>query len=198
MSVDDPSKFADRFSVASPRLPNWNYSSPGIYFITICTLNHGNYFGKIIENKMVLSSCGQITHDELINTIQIRKNISIDPWVIMPNHIHLLITIHKHTVETPRWDVSTEYNIVSTYKNNVSTNIHHPEIAIKNRRPNSIGSIINQFKSVSTKRIRAMGKFFAWQSRFHDEIIKDEKQLIIVKQYIQNNVANWEEDKFYR
>ena len=43
-----------------------------------------------------------------------------------------------------------------------------------------------------------MGKFFAWQSRFHDEIIKDEKQLIIVKQYIQNNVANWEEDKFYR
>ena len=120
MVVDDPFRFADKFAVKSSRLPNWDYSSPGIYFNTICTLNHNNFFGKIVDNKMVLSTCGQIARDELIKTIQIRNNISIDLWVIMPNHIHLLITIYDCHVEIDR-GASLRINPTSLQQNKVIT-----------------------------------------------------------------------------
>ncbi|MFA6463239.1 MAG: hypothetical protein WCT51_04340, partial [Candidatus Shapirobacteria bacterium] len=63
--VDNPTKFADKFKLKSSRLQNWNYSTPGYYFITICTHNHNNFFGKIINNKMELSKRGEITKSEL-------------------------------------------------------------------------------------------------------------------------------------
>ncbi|MFA6185294.1 MAG: hypothetical protein WCT51_00245 [Candidatus Shapirobacteria bacterium] len=56
--VDNPTKFADKFKLKYSRLQNWNYSTPGYYFITICTYNHNNFFGKIIDNKMKLSKRG--------------------------------------------------------------------------------------------------------------------------------------------
>ena len=95
------SRFADKFLIESSRLNNWDYSNPGIYFITICTYNHNNFFGKIENNQMVLSDKGEIVKQEILKTIKIRKNVTIDPWVIMPNHVHLLITIRDLPVETP-------------------------------------------------------------------------------------------------
>jgi len=71
MLIDDPSKFADKFSVDSPRLKNWDYSTPGIYFITICTLNHNQFFGKIVNEQMVLSEIGEI----------ICKNLKLIPQI---------------------------------------------------------------------------------------------------------------------
>ena len=53
--VENPNKFADKYRVASSRRENWDYSTPGFYFVTICTLNHNNFFGKIINNKIELS-----------------------------------------------------------------------------------------------------------------------------------------------
>jgi len=101
----------------------------------------------------------------------------------MPNHFHGVIIITKNlndaatTVETPRRGVSTS-----------------PQPS--RLQPNSLGSIINQFKSVCTKRIRAAGHpQFAWQSRFYDHIIRNEKSLMAIRQYIYNNPAKWEFDR---
>ena len=58
--------------------------------------------------------------------------------------------------------------------------------------------MINQFKSRVTLVCRQNNFFFAWQSRFYDEIIKDNQRFMVVKHYIQNNIANWNKDKFYR
>jgi len=187
MLVDNPSKFADKFSVNSPRLKNWDYSTSGIYFITICTLNHNHFFGKIIDGQIELSDKGIIAKEELLKTFVIRKNIKLHEFVIMPNHIHLLMEIVNtidNFVETPRRDVST------------TSNIHKPQIAIKSWKANSISSIINQIKSISTKRIRKTRLFFAWQPRFHDEVIKDQNRFFIIKQYIKNNPKNWEKDEY--
>ena len=218
--TDNLTKFSSKFKTSSSRLQNFDYSTSGIYFITICTLNHNNFFGKIINNQMELSKMGLITKSELLKTFEIRKNLKLHQWVIMPNHIHLLMEIkyqiknnnyknnNINNVETPRRDVSTNQTNVSTITHNVSLispnisvknqNIHHPEIAIKNWQPNSIGSIICQFKSICTKRINPKVIFFAWQPRYHDIIVKDKKQYIFIKNYIQNNIANWQKDKFYR
>jgi REP element-mobilizing transposase RayT len=198
--VENPDKFADKFKLKSPRLQNWNYSSSGIYFITICTHNHNNFFGKIIDEKMELSKIGIITKSELLKTFEIRKNIKLHEWVIMPNHVHILMGIKNqiinNNVETSRRGVSTKIKNISI--NNLKPNIHKPEIAIKNWHPNSISSIICQFKSVCTKIIKKENLWFAWQPRFHDHIIKNQKEYLIIKKYIRNNITSWNKDKFYK
>jgi REP element-mobilizing transposase RayT len=157
---------------------------------------------------MELSKIGEITKFELLKTFEIRKNIKLHQWVIMPNHVHILMEIKyqiDNNVETSRRGVSTEQqNNISTKiknistKNNLKPNIHKPEIAIKNWHPNSISSIICQFKSICTKRIKKENLWFSWQPRFHDQIIKNEKELLMIKNYIINNPINWQKDKFYK
>lgn len=111
------------YNPKSSRLNNWNYSNTGTYFITICTLNKKNFFGKINGNVMELSPRGIIAKNELLKTISIRKNIGIDPWVIMPNHIHLLIIIRDRLVET-HGNASNNQNILNKYisENPINTN----------------------------------------------------------------------------
>lgn len=195
-SIDNPNKFADKFCVKSSRLNNFDYSTPGYYFITICTLNHNNFFGKIINNKMELNEKGIITKSELLKTFEIRKNIKLHQWVIMPNHIHLLIQLFDIPVETPCRASLHENKIIPVV---IHSHKNHPyffkTINIKSKQ--EIPKLINQFKS-SVKRICNQNNlFFAWQPRYHDEIIKDQKQLLIIKNYIQNNVVNWKKDKIY-
>jgi len=94
--VDNPTKFVNKFKLKSSRLNNWDYSTPGYYFITICTLNHNNFFGKIIDNKMELSKMGIITNQCLIDISKHFSNVTLDEYIVMPNHIHILFH-----VETP-------------------------------------------------------------------------------------------------
>ena len=182
-------KFSDKFKLKSSRLQNWDYSSPGIYFITICTYNHNNLFGKIINNKMESSKMGIITKSELLITFEIRKNIKLHQWVIMPNHIHILMEIKKQNNQFKCRDVlqnvSTN-NTISKYFSSISP------------RPSSISNIIKQFKSSVTRQINPKTIFFGWQPRFYDEIINNKKEYLIVKQYIQNNVINWQKDKYFK
>jgi len=194
--IYNPNKFTNKYKINSSRLQNWDYSIPGYYFITICTYNHNNFFGKIINNKIELSKRGEITKSELLKTFEIRKNIKLHEWVIMPNHIHLLIQLFDILVETPcvaSLQTNSKIKIINyTHKN-------HPNFYSRlNQKSNQlISKTIQQFKSAVTRQINPKIIFFAWQSRFHDQIIKDEKELLIIKNYIQNNVINWNKDKYF-
>ncbi len=207
--VDNPNKFADKFKLKSSRLTNWDYSTPGFYFITICTLNHNNFFGKIIDNKMELSKMGIIVNQCLIDISKHFSNVILDEYIVMPNHIHLLLNLLKPlsnfvnncrdvacNVSTNLNNVSTKSINFSTIKNNFNEGINYfSKISPKS---NTISSIIRSFKSAVTKQINPKTIFFAWQPRFHDEIIKDEKELLTIKNYIINNPINWKKDKFYK
>jgi len=186
--VDNSDKFVNKFKLKSSRLKNWDYSSPGIYFITICSYNHNNFFGKIFNHQMELSKIGNVVKSELLKTFKIRKNIKLHEWIIMPNHIHILMEI-KYQIKK-NFIVETSQRGVSTEKKTIN--------AIKKWKPNSISSIICQFKSICTKIIKKQNMWFSWQSRFHDEIIKDKKRYYVIKKYIQNNVKNWQKDNFYK
>ena len=101
--IDDDykDKFDEKYRIKSARLLNWNYSTPGYYFITICTLNQNKFLGKIVDEKIRLSSSGIIVKKELLKTFEMRKNIILDEYIIMPNHIHLLINVMlNNPVET--------------------------------------------------------------------------------------------------
>ena len=197
--IDNPTKFASKYKLKSSRLQNWDYSSPGKYFITICTLNKNNFFGKIINSKMELSKMGIITKQCLIDIPKHSSNVFLDEYIVMPNHVHILFH-----VETP-YMASLQPNKSSLQPNKPSlqpkliflqTENKYKELNEKSNQ--SIPKAIQLFKSAVTRQINSKTIFFAWQSRFHDIIIKDEKQYFIIKNYIQNNVINWHKDKFYR
>jgi putative transposase len=98
--------FKNKFKAESNRLKDWDYSSEGIYFITMVTENRECIFGNIENCKMILNHNGLIIKNELLKSIQIRDSWIFHHWVIMPNHIHLLVEItvpqsdYIHLVET--------------------------------------------------------------------------------------------------
>jgi len=197
--VDNPDKFADKFILKSSCLQNWDYSTPGYYFITICTHNHNNFFGKIINEKMELSNKGLIAKSELLKTFEIRKNIKLYEYVIMPNHIHLLMEI-KYQINNNTNPINCRdvARYVSTNNTNVSIRVDNKNFSIISPKPNSIPAIIRSFKSAVTHQINPKTVFFSWQPRYHDHIIKDKQDYFKIKNYIINNPINWEKDKFYK
>ena len=173
-------KFNEKFRISSSRLRGWDYTKPGKYFVTICTYGKFEWFGKINEGKIKLSKIGIIVGNQWITSFKIRKNIEIDEWIIMPDHIHGIIIInYNFDVETPRRGASkTEKNKKITLK------------------PNSISSIICQFKSNCTKQIRRIGcTEFKWQARFYDHIIRNDQEYYQIRNYIRNNPKRWEDKR---
>jgi len=172
--------FRDKYRVESARLRDWDYASAGWYFVTVCTRKRRCLFGDIADDEMWLSPIGEIVAEEWQRTEQVRPDVELDAWCIMPSHIHGIIVIGHNSdtmVETPRWGVSGQ--------------------AEPSRlKPHSLSSIVGQFKSVCTKRIRRIGfDDFAWQRRFYDHIIRTEKSLNEIRQYIIYNPAKWASDK---
>jgi len=165
--------YQGKYRVRSSRLPGYDYSQPGAYFVTVCTADHHPWFGDIENGEMVLSGIGEIVREEILRTPEVRASVNLDEWVIMPNHVHMIIQIVDcSAVETPRRGVSTW-------------------------KPGTLGSIVNQFKSVCTKRIRSMyaESGFAWQSRFHDHIIRNDESLRLIREYIRINPREWDTDE---
>ena len=223
MPVDDPSTFADQFRVASSRLKNWDYSTPGFYYVTICTLNHNKFFGKIENGKMVLSQMGLIAYQCLINIPKHFLNTKLGIFVIMPNHVHLVLKITNllsNFVETPSQtsayssdlaDKSTLRNLpvetpdlASLQHNQKITLINychknHPDYypRLNQKSKQLIPKIIQQYKSSVTRQINPKTRFFSWQPRFYDHLIKNQTEYHKIKQYVIANPTNWFKDPYH-
>ena len=83
------------------RLEGYDYSQAGYYFITICTYNRQHLFGDIVDGTMCLNDYGKIAKSELLKTMEKRKYIDAEKYIIMPNHIHLLIGIKNDIDNRP-------------------------------------------------------------------------------------------------
>ena len=176
-------KFQNKYRVSSTRLQNWDYRWNGAYFVTICTQNRENYFGEIVNGVMQLSSIGIIA-DILWYEIKNHANdIGLDAFVVMPNHIHGIL-------------IKTNANVGDIGQP------PQPFISIGHQRfqnigKDSISSIIGSYKSAVTKHACRLGYDFAWQSRFYDHIIRDDKSFLKIQSYIVENPLKWKDDKFY-
>ncbi len=163
--------FENKYRISSTRLSAWDYREAGYYFITICVEGRYECLSRIVNRRIILLPAGEIVKKEWMRTPILRKNILLDYYTIMPNHFHgiIIITDNSYT-ETSHRDVSTLL-------------------------PNSIGSIIGQFKSITTKQIRKNYLHtFSWQTRYYDHIIRSEKSLFAIREYIQYNHLKWEID----
>ena len=90
--------FKNKYRIASTRLQTWEYGSPGLYFITICTKDRKHYFGEIENGEMVLNELGSIANSEWIKTPAIRPdmNLGLGEFITMPNHFHAIIMIGEN------------------------------------------------------------------------------------------------------
>ncbi len=199
-------KYHNQYRIESTRLQSWDYSDGAWYFVTICTKDQKEFFGNIVKGNMKLYEMGEIVKDEWLKTGTVRDNVGLDYYCIMPNHIHGIIIINKD-VETTRRVVSNNElagknetvekclqknkNEIMQIKNETTHSIVSTTI-----QSNSLGSIVGQFKSICTKRIRSNGYVkFHWQSGFYDRIIRNEKELFRIRRYIELNPLKWELEK---
>ena len=161
------------------RLQTWNYGWPGVYFITICTKNRIHYFGEIENGKMILSPVGVIADILWYEIKNHAKNVELGAFVVMPNHVHGIITITANPARGP----------------GVGTG--HALSALSGTGKNTISSMVGGYKSAVSKHAHRLGYEMEWQARFWDNIIHNENELHDVTSYIENNVQNWKDDGFY-
>jgi putative transposase len=188
-------RFRDKYRVEAARLPDWDNASVGWYFVTVCTKDGVCHFGEAVDDDMQLSPIGEIVAEEWQQTGQVRLNVKLDEWVVMPNHVHgIIVIIVSQLAGGTVYPVMAgrSRGMVETSRRDVSTG------GRARLQAGSLGAIIGQVKSKCTKRIWTAGYTdFAWQPRFYDHIIRDEASLARIRQYIATNPARWAVDEYY-
>ncbi len=173
----------------SIRLQGYDYTQPGLYFVTLVAHARRELFGQIINEKMHLSPLGKIVRDEWIQSNRIRKEISLfeDEFIVMPNHIHGIVNI----IETAGLN-----NTQSERNDRLEKGGRRPPQLI--RFPKSLGSFIAGFKSAVTSRsIKELDLFEVWQRDYYDHIIRSEKEYDRIWNYINDNPRRWAEDQLH-
>ncbi|MBE0651753.1 MAG: transposase [Bacteroidales bacterium] len=183
-----PEKFKNKYRISSARLQNWDYRWDGAYFITICTQNRENYFGNIVDGNMELSSMGIIADIMWHEIKNHARNVELDAFVVMPNHVHGILVLTGNSVETGH-----ALSLPSSPPQKQPTTIGQKRF--QNIGKNSISSIIGSYKSAVSKHTHRLGFDFQWQSRFHDHIIRDGKSFQNIRNYIFENPLNWQNDE---
>jgi putative transposase len=208
-----PDKFQNKYRIPSARLQTWNYGWNAAYFITICTQNREHFFGEIADREIKLSDIGKLVESEWLKTPLIRPdmNLELGPFIVMPNHFHAILIIRENPYNSNALpeDVIQGRNAKKGIDemqrrdamHRVSTP-HHDQIPdeYKNSfgpQSKNLSSIIRGFKSAVSKHARKYNPDFAWQPRFHDHIIRDDKSYNRIAEYILNNPLKWAADKFY-
>ena len=179
----------------SIRFKGYDYSQAGMYFVTICCQNWQCVLGEIENGEMMLNEYGQIACDEWVKSAEIRNEIEIHEYVVMPNHIHAIVEIVgangiRPNVNVPDDGICPNGNISVDDATVSDEGVCHTPL----RSPaKTVGSLVRGFKSAVTKRIG----YSVWQRNYWEHIIRNEQSYQNIANYILNNPQNWENDKFY-
>ncbi len=157
------------------RLKGYDYSQAGMYFVTICVYNKECLLGKIVEDVMILSDCGETVRQCWNDLPYHYHNIELDAYVIMPNHFH---------------------GIIMLYENNVFVGAGLKPAPTINR--NALSEIVRAFKTFSSRRINELRNTpgtRVWQRNYYEHVVRSEKKLQLIREYIVNNPLKWHLDR---
>lgn len=189
----------------SIRLDNYDYSRPGRYFITNCIHDRKiQLFGEVIQGKMIENEIAGIVRRWWNDIPDHFTHIALDEFIIMPNHIHGIIIIRDSVGAGSSRPLGFPGSCLNTINNNYKyacvrmdgrddTNI----IGRDDRAP-TLGMVMGYFKYQSTKQINAYRNDNIrkiWHRNYYDHIIRNTKSLYMIRQYIRNNPAEWENEK---
>ena len=186
-------KYKNRYRIPSARAA-WHDYMGGAYFVTICTKDREFFFGKIENDEMHLSEIGRYANEQFRDVSSNYPYAVIPSYVVMPNHIHAIVIIDDHydACRDAIYRVSeTEMQMEPTQDRGGITGRDNPMLY------QSLGTVIRGLKARVTHYANEKGLDFAWQSRFHDRIIRDQKDMNETALYVDNNVAKWPDDEMH-
>ena len=212
-------KYQNKYRIKSHRMPGWDYAGNGYYFITLVTQTRICNLGKIVKGKIILSDFGEIVDAEWNKSFEIRNELFLYQYIIMPNHLHAIIGIDKTNINKNNdfdglHDSHDSHVVVETHgraslqQQPTKQPPKHQQSPSFFRKPKSISSFIGGFKSIINSKIddyidennldipkyNRNNHFF--KPNYHDHIIRNEKSFKTISEYIVNNPLNWSNDKF--
>jgi len=156
----------------SIRLRNFDYSQAGAYFVTLCTAGRRLFFGEPAV-RQVADSCWT----ELPRHF---PSVSLDEWVIMPNHVHGIIMLEG----------------CRGVQLNAPTTAPFGKLSTSSPRSGTLSVIIRTYKAAVTTQARALGcREFGWQRNYYEHIVRDDDELVRIREYIRNNPLEWDSDE---
>ena len=167
-----------QYNRRSIRLAGYDYDQAGNYFVTICSYKREEVFGQIKDNEMILTDLGRLV-EECLEEMKCRFKIGLDEYVIMPNHVHMIINIVGANHDSPKNDEIIEYGRAIR------------ESPLRGNKRSLLSKIIGYFKA---KVSRDFGMQI-WQRGYFDRIIRNEKELNKIRQYIKLNPMMWDRDR---
>jgi len=169
----------------SIRLPGYDYSQAGAYFVTIVAEGRKNVFGEIETDEVFLTPAGKMIHNTWLSLPDRFPHIELDEFIVMPNHFHAILFI------------TTESNRVGTSPTptNFSDPVGVPLVG-------TLGEIIGAYKSITTHEyiLGVRGKNWPsfekrlWQRNYYEHILRTDNDLTSVRSYILGNPQGWNLD----
>ncbi|WP_320053300.1 transposase [uncultured Acetobacteroides sp.] len=189
--------YKNQYRIETTRLQNWDYTTYGAYFITICTYNRENLFGHITNGEMHLNLNGNIVEQCWHDLPNHYPNLILDAFVIMPDHIHCIIMINNNSDggDNGNDGIDGGNGIVQTGFKPVSPGMQETGLKPVSTKSHGIFEFVRALKTFSSRQINKINDTPGtprWQTRFYDRIIRDEPELQQIRQYIHDNPAKWE------
>lgn len=189
----------------SLRLKEYDYSQPGAYFTTICVKERKCLFGEVSGDEMILNEAGKIAQNEIISIPTHYENVEIGEYVVMPNHVHMVVYIYDLSgvgqATTPtRSEKGVRPNGVNkampptgSEKGVGPNGVNKAMTTAKNIR---LQDVVGSYKSGASREIRKINghEDFKWQRYFHDHVVRTDRALENISDYIRMNPAKWTED----
>lgn len=164
----------------SVRLRGYDYSSAGAYSVTLCTHLRECFLADINETIVTISEAGQLVEKCWLDIPDHFKDVTLDEFIVMPNHVHGIIIISGHGVGATHGSPSIR---------------RAPPLGPK---PNSLPAIIATFKGASGKRVNLLRDRKGapvWQRNYYEHVIRNEADMDRIRDYIQMNPFRWLEDE---
>ncbi len=159
----------------SIRLRDLDYATHGAYFVTLVTHERRELFGSIVDEAMDLNAAGRIVAEEWLRCAELRSNVEVDQFVVMPNHFHGIIFL-----------LQDDQGILR----------NAPTRSFGSSMTGSLPVVIRNFKGAVTRRICELGFVEpVWQRNYFERVIRNERELQAIRQYIIDNPRQWEMDK---
>ena len=195
----------------SIRLTDYDYSSAGFYFITICVQGRESLLAEVVDGVMVLNDAGRMVENIWTELPTQYPGIAVDDHVIMPNHFHGIIVL-KSPVDPPlRLRSNPDSSSVGAGPRacpgfdpgfSGPRREGHPQGGAPTTVQLSLPDVVHRFKSLTTHAyINGVknhnwppfpGKL--WQRNYHERIIRNENELHNIRQYIHDNPQKWDTD----
>ena len=199
----------------------WHDYNSGIYFVTICSKDKQHIFGNIRNSNMILSEIGKIVESCILDISNHHTNVELWNYVVMPNHIHMVINLATPPPVGTRYiasaqaispPVGTRYIASEQPMQTAGQNMgclrapRHGEPCEDFHHNSSLAVVVGTFKAAVTRlmRTRCIASLrrqqqiqTVWQPRYHEHIIRNQSAFENIMNYVDTNIEKWSQDCFY-